>query len=109
MKKLIQLRQIKILNSIRALDEGEQFDIHQIMKLEVTLSLSQLLNKSQQLQREFTFNLQFSALKYRIKRAIRESALTEAAVSHVTDSMLSTVISVTLSDDDEATSMFCTV
>ena len=79
------------------------------MRLEVTLLLSQLLNESQQLQREFTFNLQFSALKYKIKRAIRELALTEAAVSHVTDSILSTVISVTLSDNDEAISMFCTV
>ena len=79
------------------------------MRLEVTLSLSQLLNESQQLQRKFTFNLQFSALKYRIKRVIRESVLTEAAVSCVTDSILSTVTSVTLSDDDEAISMFCTV
>ena len=79
------------------------------MRLKVTLLLSQLLNELQQLQREFTFNLQSSALKYRIKRVIRELTLTETAVSYVTDSMLSTVTSVTLSDDDEAISIFCTV
>ena len=48
-KELIQSRQIKVLDPIQAIEGGQRFDICQVMRLEVTLPLSQLLNESQQL------------------------------------------------------------
>ena len=78
------------------------------MGLEVTLPLGQLLNESQQLWREFAFNLQSSTLRYRVKRATKEPAISGAAVSHCNDSLPPTVTSMALPDDGEASPMFCT-
>ena len=43
-----------------------------------------------------------------MKRVTKEPAISEAAVSHCNDSLSLTVTSMALSDDGEASSMFCT-
>ena len=43
-----------------------------------------------------------------MKRVTKEPAISEAAVSHCNDSLPSTVTSMILPDDGEASSMFCT-
>ncbi|KAA6406363.1 MAG: hypothetical protein FRX48_09171 [Lasallia pustulata] len=78
-KELVQSRQLKIPEPIRAIEGSHGFDIQQVMALEVTLPLGQLLNESQQLRKEFAFSLQSSAPKYRVKRATKEPVMARAA------------------------------
>jgi hypothetical protein len=52
-KELIIFKEIKISNSIRVMKNKKRFDIQKMMNLMMSLSMSQLLNESQQLRKKF--------------------------------------------------------
>jgi hypothetical protein len=53
-KKLIMLKELKVSDSIRVMRNKSRFDVQKMINIMIGLSMSQLLNESQQLRREMT-------------------------------------------------------
>lgn len=67
-KELVAPKELKVPDPIRAMRNRSRFDIQKMMDLMVTLPMGQLLNESQQLRKEFAWNLQLSTPRYRVKK-----------------------------------------
>ncbi len=71
-----------------------------MMNLVISLSMSQLLNESQQLRKKFAWNLQSSISRYRIRKSSTKKAMNEAMMKALA------ITTRTLKDDEDIASMF---
>ena len=67
-KELVVPKQIKAPDPIRAMHGQPRFDISQILSMNITLPLGQLLNESDQLRKEIAHGMQSSKPRYQVKR-----------------------------------------
>ncbi len=109
-QKLMTSKELKSTNSIREMQSRDRFNISRILDLLLELTVEKLLNWSDIIIKDLTFNMQRSISRYRIKRSKINVEDQEAKIMQVSMSISAAILSSkvmirTYEDDDLSKSL----